>query len=211
VRAPLNMVALVLAIALPQLGATKEKSWDNLKHVTRHRTYTVLARDLTCVTGRIASVAADSICVKPANGAVTRLKRMNVLRVTSDSGSIIFSGRSSWSDVKAYSSYPTESVVVTSNAGAEYKGRIMVISDSVVTVGNAIVRKSEISKLDILAYTPLSDSNEYWAEECAVTPICLLNASLWPRALGIGLRMRVRLYDASLPEDNGAVICKSQL
>jgi hypothetical protein len=90
--------------------------------------------------------------------------------------------------------------------------KITAISDTEVALnepGGAVkLAKDKIATLDIISYTPLSDRNEYWAEECGFPPFCLLNASLWPRLLHIGLKMRVRLFDSALPEDDTPIECE---
>jgi hypothetical protein len=214
-NAPFGVIALILLNALQVAGATKSDGWDNLKHVTRHRTYTFLARDLHCVGGEIVSVTADSVTLKLPEGEVTKLERVDVLSVSGYPSYIIYSGRSSWSDVLAHRFYPTEGTRIWTKVGNEYNGKILSASDSDIAIGatdkSIKITKGDVSSVDIISYTPLSDHDEWWAEECSFLPICLLNTHLWPRTLGIGRRMRVRLYDSSLPEDNRSVTCKADL
>jgi hypothetical protein len=188
-------------------------SWNNLQTVTHGRSYTVLGRQGKCISGKIGKVTTDYVSLKLSNGTDVNIERHDVLRVTSYPSYVIYSGRSSWADVREYLSYPTEAVRVTLKAPpTEYVGKGELVSEVDITMsqprGHVKLKKSQISTVDIISYTPLSDGNEYWAEECGITPICVLNVGLWPRLLGFGPRMRVRLFDSSLPEDNTPVPCK---
>lgn len=125
---------------------------------------------------------------------------------------IIYSGRSSWSDVGSYRGYPTGAVRITAKqSGTQYHGELAAFSDTSVTVsqrGGAVhLPTSQIATLSIISYTPLSDYNEYWAEECILPPVCLLNPSLWPRLLGYRLKIEVRLFDSSMPEQDDPLTC----
>jgi len=212
-KVPFGIVALMLMNVLPVVGATKDDGWENLKHVPWQRSYTFLARDLHCVTGEIVSVSADSVTLKLPKGEVTKMDRTDVLRVSGRPSYIIYSGRSSWSDVVGRRPYSTEGARIRTKDGKTHSGMFLGASDSDITVGQANgsinIAKADVSTFDIVSYTPLSDKDEYWAEECGVLPICLLNVRLWPRSLGIGLRMHIRLYDSSLPEDNRPIACKA--
>jgi hypothetical protein len=158
-------------------------------------------------------VTHDYVALKLPNGAEVNVERRDVLHVTSYPSYIIYSGRSSWVDVRGFASYPTETVRITMKApSTKYTGKDAFVSETDITIsqprGLIKFKKSEISTVDIISYTPLSDGNEYWAEECGIKAICVMNIALWPRLLGFGLRMRVRLYDSSLPEENSSVACK---
>jgi hypothetical protein len=158
-------------------------------------------------------VTNDYVALKLPNGTEVNVEQRNVLHVTSYPSYIIYSGRSSWVDVRLYVSYPTETVQITmKGTSTEYTGKGALVSETDVTIsqpgGFIKLKKSEISTEDIISYTPLSDGNEYWAEECGIKAICVMNIALWPRLLGSWLRMRVRLYDSSLPEENSSVACK---
>ena len=73
-----------------------------------------------------------------------------------------------------------------------------------------IIVKNQIKTIDLTTGTPLSDRDEYWVRECAFPVICALRVSLWPRMLGKGARLHVRLYDASQPEDDRPMVCRGQ-
>src|SRR5208283_4974974 len=103
-KTPSYVVAIILVIALPVFGGTKDDGWENLKHVTWQRSYTFVTRDSHCVTGEIISVTADSATLKLPKGEVTKLDRTDVLLVNSLWG-YIYSGRSSWADVASYNSH----------------------------------------------------------------------------------------------------------
>jgi hypothetical protein len=212
-KSPSALVVIILLAALPAFGGAKDDGWENLKHVTWQRSYTFVTRDLHCVTGEIASVSTEALTVKLPKGGVTKFDRGDVLQVGSGSYQI-YSGRSSWSDVIGYKTYPGERCRIRTQNGKTHEGKLLGVSGAEITIGQTegkiTIAKSDVSRVDIIGYTPLSDNDEYWVQECAVLPICVLNAHLWPRWVGIGRWMRVRLYDSSLPEDNHPVTCKDQ-
>jgi hypothetical protein len=211
-KIPFGSVTFILMMVFPGLSATKDDGWENLSHVTWQRSYTFVARDLHCVTGEIVSVSADSLSVKLPKGGVTKLDRADILRVTSDSY-YIYSGRSSWSDVMGYKTYPGEGVRIQTKKGETHHGKLLGISDSDITVwqtdGSIKIAKGDVSKIDIVSGKPLTYSDEYWLQECFYLPVCVLDVHLWPRWVGIGRMMRVRLYNSSVPEDNRPLTCKA--
>lgn len=194
-------------------GLKDAGSWKNLRKVTRGREYTVMTRTGACPTGRLGAVATGYLTLKLPKGKKVTVEKQNILRVTVDPDYIVYSGRSSWADVRTYSSYPTEAVKITAKAtGQQYVGKITSLSNADVTLrqsGGALkLAKDRIATLSIISYTPLSYGNDYWAEECAWMPICMLDAGLWPRMLGYRLRMQVLLFDSSRPEEDSPVACK---
>jgi len=202
----LTFSLLLQASAPIPADATKEDSWKNLEKVTRARAYTVADRKGFCAHGGIQSLSNDSITITIQKGDTIRFERTAVIHVTALSGYIIYSGRSSWQDVRNYMSAWVESVTVTTKNGATHTGKIDRATDAELklTVDKETVTlpKDEVATVKVISFAPLSESNEYWAQECAVWWVCVLNPALWPRLAGKGAKLRVTLFDSSLPEDN---------
>lgn len=198
---------------LGKTGLKNTDSWKNLRKVTRGRNYTVVPRTGECITGKLGAVKADYLTLKLLKGKQVRVEKRDILRVTTGDEYIVYSGRSSWSDVRTYSSYPTEAVMITTRTtGQRYVGKIASLSNAAVTLslpgGTVKLAKGRIATLSIISYTPLSYGNDYWAEECFLPPVCMLNVGLWPRVLGYHLRIQVLLYDSSQPEKDSPIACK---
>lgn len=198
---------------LCKAGSKNLGSWNNLLKVTRGVDYSVVTRTGECTVGRLGAVKADYLTLKLPKGKRVTVRKQDILRVAIGSDYIVYSGRSSWSDVRAYNSYPTEAVKITAKAtGQLYIGKIVALSSTGVTLreahGTAKLAKNRIATVSIISYTPLSPGNEYWAEECFLPPVCLLDVGLWPRVLGYHLRIAVLLYDSLRPEDDSTIVCK---
>jgi len=104
-------------------------------------------------------------------------------------------------------------VSITTVRRRECSGEMIAVTDTDVTVRlldkPVKLQKDQIAKVDMISYTPLSDKLDRWGEECDGNPlVCPMNPALWPRMLGLGLKVRVRLFDSTLPEDNAPVVCK---
>lgn len=209
----------MLASSVQSSAARNDLAWENLKHVTRYRTYQFLLKDSTCVKGRIASVNSDSVSVTVSANDKRKLNREELLSITDVPtfvfpSYLIYQGRSSWADVGTYASNHPESITVITIAGTDHTGAFVKTSDVdlAMSVGgkNIIIVKNQIKTIDLTTGTPLSDREEHWVRECAFPVICALRVSLWPRMLGKGARLQVRLYDASQPEDNRYMVCSGQ-
>ena len=206
------LAAIILMAAWPLLGATADDYWANVSNVTRERTYDFVTRDRHCVMGKIVAVTDELVTVEPQKAGAVTLNRADVLQVTSGSY-IVYSGRSSWADFAGYKIFPREGAIITRRDGKKYRSGQVKATDSVVTLeesGRSIsIPKSNVTTVVLISDRPLSGGDEYWLQECAVPYICVLNAGLWPRWVGIGRTMHVRLYDSSMPEDNTPLACKA--
>ncbi len=207
-----GILPIILVAALPLLGASDNNSgWENLMHVTKQRSYTIVTRDFHCLTGKLGSVTTDSLTLEAPKIGVINLKRADVLQVGSDPGYIVFSGRSSWVDVVSYHLYAGESFAIQTKNGKNFGGKHIKVSDSGVSLGEpgntTSIAKAEVSKIDLHSSTPLGGGEEFFLRENPV--IFWLDAHLWPRWIGIGGRIRVPLYDSSLPEDDRPITCQN--
>ena len=207
-----HLAVIIFILGLPLLAATNDDGWENVSSVTRERSYEFVSRDRHCLTGRIVSATADSVSVKLPNATVIVLNRVDLLQITAGSH-FVFSGRSSWSDFSGYKLFSGEGAIITTKAGKKYSSHHVKASNSSVTLGEpghvVTIQKCDVARVILIFYKPLSDGNEYWLQECGYVALCILNADLWPRLIGIGQTMHVRVYESSLPEDNTPQACKT--
>ena len=224
-RAVVFAVSICVMQLMPALGtcaADADDSWDNLGRVNRSRTYTFMDRDSLCVGGRIASFTDQSVTVQTTRwrrsaagkmtvdqGVVT-LERPKVMLVGEDAriGDALYSGRSSWSDLKDIHLEPGESVTIVTTDGKHHNGKLGAAGENQVTLTRS-GREVKFSKSDVRRFyyvrsKPLSDSGADAAREAV-----FLDPELWPYLLGITPKVRVLLYDSSVPEDNAPLHCKS--
>jgi hypothetical protein len=219
VRNSLGVILLTACSALPlnALGQSKkDDQWENLKQITRHRTYLYIDRRLHCGSAKIDQVNEQAVKLKRSDNTKITIDRQDLLRLGEwglSAVGIIYSGRSSWSDVKNQrhsSKDPQKSArmrLVTLD-GKSHEGQLIEVDDAHLTLLDADNRiqlaKNDISKLYHLRFKPYSDRAEYVAEEAP------LIWALDPEVLWYALdftRIPVLLYDSSVPEDDRAIEC----
>jgi len=191
-------------------------SWDNLRRVTHRKTYAVRDRQGRCTYGWISTVAAGYVTFTTPKGARVRVERQDVLSLTTYPTyplCIVYSGRSSWADVLKYSPSAKAMIITTKDRSIGYAAEAFLASDTSVTLdqgGRTIkLAKTQISTLDIISSTPWSDGITHWVEACDGNPMCgALDPAVWPRLFGFRAKMQVRLFNASLPEEDGAIDCE---
>lgn len=103
---------------------------------------------------------------------------------------------------------PAESVTIVTTDGKHHNGKLGAVGESQVTLTRS-GREVKFSKSDIRRFyyvrsKPLSDSGAYAAQEAV-----FLDPELWPYLLRIPPKVRVLLYDSSVPEDNTPFHCKN--
>ena len=77
------------------------------------------------------------------------------------------------------------------------------------TSGKSVtVEKSHISKVYYIVGKPLTDRGEYAAQELG--PMIVFDPDAWAYGLHLEQYVSVLLYDASEPEDNSRLECKSR-
>jgi hypothetical protein len=206
---PTLTISLVLSLRV--LGATKADPWENLMRVTRHRAYTFVDRESNCVTGQILDVTERSVTIMIPGAKSTTIERKNALRVIDGHHlfDVIYSGKSSWSDVEGLPPKTKEQVRVLTKDGREYEGKLVSTSDAemtlIQTTGNMKLIKEDIAQVYYVRYKPLSEGAEHSAQEMFV-----VDPRLWPHFFNISARFPVLLYDSSIPEDDSPVQCKNK-
>jgi len=195
----------------PMLSADSTNQWDNLKQVTRRVSFYFVDRNGDCVIGKVKNVDDTAVPVTRANASQTKIDRADLLRVTDGrrSYNVVFSGRSSWSDVLAL--IPAQNadkwrpkVVVQTNTGVQYKGQLIDASQGTISLKisgkTRDISKQEVSTVSLVRPKPVKFSNT----DRELVFFAFLDPNLWPGIFG---RLAVRLYDANSPEDDSPIIC----
>ncbi|MGB8494552.1 MAG: hypothetical protein WCE53_09155 [Candidatus Acidiferrum sp.] len=197
-----------LMLATQACAAARDDAWENLRHVTRRRNYTVVDRQSKCAVGRILSVTDHSVTLRTSQTATITVERANVLRVSDGphTNDMVYSARSSWSDVQSIPKNSRETARVVTKDGKEHEGKILEASEIhliLLLSGKRVeLAKDDISRVEYVRYKPLSESGQFAAQE-----MYFVDPELWPYFLNIGVKMSVRLYDVSMPESNAPIHC----
>ena len=196
-------------------------SWQNLKHVTHERYYTVVDRKSNCITGHIVKTNDNELTLRLPNRTYATLDRANVLRVSvsgaapylpprvqADVGrayDVIYNDKSSWSDLKSLGG---REVKVVKEDGETYQGKLLITSETQIelngTGGTLEFAKKDIAQVYHLRPEPLTDSEKYSAQEGF-----WMDPRLWPYYFNLVPSLAVRFYDSSLPDDNLPVRCEN--
>jgi hypothetical protein len=211
--------AAIAVISMPyRIAAAQESdSWNNLKQLSHHATFTFTEKDRNCAIGFVKSVADMSVTVKLKDGKMMTIQRPDLLRVTRNwyGGPMLFSGRSSWSDVTALAKYLQQlhpRVIVETKAEPKEEGTLIGASNEGLTLQShdktMDVRKSEVVRVTNIVPKPVSDSAAYADDELVLFKV--FDPELWPALFGMQGSINVPLFDVSLPEDNSQVTCREK-
>ena len=151
IRFDLFLTACYLTVSFCASAAGADDSWNNLKHVTPERYYTVVDRKSKCITGHIVKADDHEFTLKLPNQTSATVDRANVLRVSvsqaapnfpprvqADVGrvyDVIYNDKSSWSDLKGVAGQEKfgvagQEVKVVKTDGKTYEGRLSTISET---------------------------------------------------------------------------------
>jgi len=226
-RSGLLVLACQLIFSLYASGAADDDSWHNLSRVTRERYYTVVDRKLNCFTGHILAVTDRAITLKYPDASTITLVRNNVLRVSVSQAArfashlradvdrvdnVIYNDKSSWVDIKRIAPHENvrdvgETARVVKKDGQQYQGQLVRVSETELELerpaGRLTIAKADIAQVYYLRYKPLTDSEKYSAQEDF-----WLDPRLWPYYLHLSVKIPVRLYDSSLPEEDTPLKCE---
>jgi len=179
----------------------------NLGHLERDY-FSFLLRDGTCQAGKIRAISRESVTLDQGGrprGQIA-ITRTEVLQVRDSDP--LYSARSSWSDVGLVQQHKHEHLIVKLKSGKTISGPAAgVIGEqlSLRTVSDVKwIAKADLATVDWVRVTPAARL-QWLAQEAG--PAAVLFPNMWPRMLGIGLLMTVRLYDADQPEDNSPAAC----
>jgi hypothetical protein len=203
---------------------------QQLRLLKRGIGYVFIGHDLTCQYGELAKVTDTDVLIETKQGNVT-LRITDLLRIRSgfggrpvsnDNGNLplftLYSGRSSWADVLAFSPFVSKghpySVVnfsLKTKDGKLHKGFLSNLTPDGITLTDksgtaATFPKGEVDQVDYIREKPLSDTQEFYWEELGMGII--FDPQLYPRLFHLRDTMSVPLYRAALPESNLAIHCK---
>lgn len=200
-------------------GHVQDDQWKNLMHADRRPTYTVVTRQLGCTVGKIDAVTRQTVTLKRPDGTTESIAKQDVLRSTDQeiaSLGIVYSGRSSWLDVKnccpnpkRYSGVYLRLVMLD---GKKHEGELVGVQDTNLTLRDGRqtnqFAKLDISRVYLVRYKRMSKSAEAAFTELFVFKV--LDPQLWPYFLRIGTAY-VLLYDSRMPDDDSEIDCKQIL
>lgn len=218
-RKTLGVILLGTCLTLPSnvLGqARPDEQWENLKQITRRRMYTYVDRSLHCGRAKIEQVTEQAVTLKHPDNTKISIERQDLLRLgewaLSPAG-IVYSGRSSWSDVKnqrhsAKDSHKRARMRVVTLDGKSHEGQLIEVDDTHLALLDGDHRrqltKSDISKVYCLKSKPYSERAEYIVEELPV--LWLFDPEVLVHELTFS-RIPVLLYDSSAQQDDSAIAC----
>ncbi len=183
-----------------------------LAGVTHSASFKFAERDGTCVYGNVSKTDATSITVQPFEKPPVILQKANLLQV-SQGNDLLYSARSSWTDVSEAILYPHEAFVATLKSGKQVKGKPIKTSPDSITLkhglGVNMYTKSEILSIDYLRIKPATDA--FIAVLGEAPWMLVFDPEFYYRATGLPGKLTIRLYDATKPEDDSPVVCKSFL
>ncbi len=208
-RSKLNKAAkFCLLIASTCAGA--QSPADPLQKTGESSTLTFVMKDGACVRGTVVKADSASVRVQPLKQKALDLRRDELLQV-SQGNALVFSARSSWSDVLSAHLYPREALVVVTKSGKTIKGTVVNAGSAGISIRHGLTTsnlpKLEVSTVDYLRWKPASDGFNLALEEA---PWALIfYPEFYGRAAGVEGRVTVRLYDSSQPEDDSKLSRKA--
>jgi hypothetical protein len=216
----LSSCMLISCISIVASAIAEEKdtdeAWKQAKQLHRDRSFAFVDRRLNCSEGKIVHVTEQAVTLKRPDNTKTTIDRQDLLRLSvvgSRAGGILYSGRSSWADIKALfrdsTSYRREKVRLFTQDRKGHVGELIDADDShleVLASGQKVqFAKSNISKIYFITIKQLNDKAEEVFQEDPW--LAIFDPEAWPIILGGG-RIPVLLFDSSKTEDNGAIECE---
>jgi hypothetical protein len=190
------MMNAVVVLALSLVAA----DWDNLKEITRDTTYRIVFRDGRCLKGNLISSNGQQVVL--TSGAA---QRADVLRIQDVGPYIVssvpvYSGRSSWADVKAAGA---GNLLVVTKRGEQRRLEWPEILDARIIFNGETLEKVDVGTVSYIRFRPLTSREEYVHHE----NVDLLAPRLWFKGLLLG-KISVKLYDSAMAEDNSKLGCR---
>lgn len=200
--------AIALCILTPVLCAPAQSAPNGLKHVTHSASLTFFLKNGACICGTISKVDANAIIVNRTPQGPITLQRDNLLQV-SQGTALLFSARSSWSDVVHTPVNSHEEYILNLKNGKQVRGRPAKVTGDSITLKHAFSRttysKSSITTVTYLRVKPETDNFDYLSQEAPY--LLFFDPEFYSRAFRLEGRVPVRLYDSSKPEDDSALQC----
>jgi hypothetical protein len=204
------VIGAVAALLLVNISAVGQLGKDSLEDVTHSSSFRFVHRDGTCVFGKLSKADTTSVTVQPYHKPSITIPREGLLQI-SQGNALLFTARSSWADVSAATLYPREALVLNLKSGKRVKGKPVKTDSDAITLKHGIhttlYPKSDVATIDYLRVKPATDGFMSILGEAPW--ILLLDPEFYYRATGLPGRIQVRLFDATKPEDDTPVECKS--
>jgi hypothetical protein len=204
------LIWAITAALLGNLPVEGQSEPNSLDSVTHSASFKFVERDGTCVYGKVLKADATSITMQPFEKPPITRQKKGLLQV-SQGNALLYSARSSWADVSAAILYPHEALVLSLKGGRQVKGKPTKTSPDSITLkhgfGSTLYPKSEIVTVDYLRVKPATDA---FMTVLGEAPWMLVfDPEFYYRATGLPGRIKIRLYDATKPEDDTPVACTS--
>src|SRR5438445_13751370 len=160
------LVTTTLCAAPPIMwSSSNDDQWNNVKQVTRRTNYIFVTRDRDCVGGKIKHMDDSVITIMRPHAPETTIQRTDLLRITYGEWApgVIFSGRSSWSDVvNIAGKHFYASIGVVTKSGQEHKSTLLSVSDKVMAIEssckNVTIAKNKVYTVSYIRLKPLSET-----------------------------------------------------
>jgi hypothetical protein len=192
----------------------QDEAWHSLVRLKSGLPYSfsVVDRQGNCFQGNGPAATEQQISLvvrasgPPSGISTVTIPRPAVLRVSFMGP--VYSGRSSWSDLQGFGR--NWEVLVLLKSGKRDSGRFVGLSGVDLTLDRkrktVSVSKGDVAKVFYLRGKVLPPGYEYMLHEGGPIPLWLVDPPVWPY---VGAdRIRVPIYDSSMPEDNAIVTCK---
>jgi hypothetical protein len=204
------VIGAIAGLLLMNTWAAGQSAQDSVEGITNSSSFKFVQRDGTCIFGKILKADATSVTVQPFQKPSTTIPREDLLQII-QGNALLFTARSSWADVSGATLYPREALVLNLKSGKQVKGKpIKTNSDGITLkhgVHTSLYPKPDIATIDYLRVKPATDAFMSILGEAPW--IVVLDPEFYYRATGLAGRIQVRLYDATKPEDDNPVECKS--
>jgi len=205
------LIFMPIILGLAVLGAAElDDGWLNMKRVTRDRPYAVLLRNSHCIRGGLLRVSEDALVLQIQPGRELVIERSQVLAVADYSHyspndyALVFSGRSSWSDVKDVGLRGSEYLSVITKHSQQQRWSNPTVSDDSITGEGRAISKTDVRFVYYYRFKPLTLEEEYLDLERAD----LFAPRLWFHGALLG-KIAVLLYDSTVQEDNSPTFGKT--
>jgi len=199
---------LCFAAKVPGQTTPADVSWNNLSRVSHNSSLTFIKNDGACEHGTVLKVDTSSVTVNRSPQNPVTIQKVDLLQVGEGGPhNIVYSSRSSWSDVMAAQPGHAETLLITMKDGEKYNGKPVSTTDTMIVLKSltrsTTLMKQNVVTVDYVRQKPLTDGEEYFAQEAGF--LLFFSPMTYVRAAGASLKLDVRLYDASMIESNSKV------
>jgi hypothetical protein len=111
-------VILCSAVKVPAQTTPADASWNNLSRVSHNSSLTFIKNDGACENGSVLKVDTSSVTVKLSEQNSVTIQKVDLLQVGEGGPhNLVYSSRSSWSDVMAAQPSHAETLLITMKDG----------------------------------------------------------------------------------------------